>query len=170
MMASPVSRADRPEQRLVLGISRRVAMTLFATFVASFFIGLTPGFAHANWGPGEVGYFGPVYGHSYANHADVLTSTKNAKAYTYTGPSGSSVASGWVGSRGRLFIGTTGTVMSCQGATTYSTQTMTSGSYWSGISCTRFTTGSWYSYGVSEAFNGSGYNSFYTFRSSNQNS
>jgi hypothetical protein len=39
-----------------------------------------------------------------------------------------------------------------------------------GYSCDRYTSGTWYSYGVSLGWNGSGYTSFYTYQSPNQNS
>jgi hypothetical protein len=153
--------------RFLERLGRRSVLMCAAAFLAAFLVGVAPGLAHAGWADSSVGGFGPVNGHSYENYASVYTPSGYAIAYTYTGPSGSSVASGWVGSRGRLF--TSGGSLSCEGSNTYSTQTLTSGSYWSGTSCSRGS-GAWYSYGVSLAFNGSGYNSYYTFQSPNQNS
>lgn len=150
------------------GGRRRIAAVLAGTFVAAFLVGVAPGLAYAGTANSGVGVFGPVYGHTYQNYASVITSGGSANARTYSGPTGSSVPSGYVGSRGRLF--TSGGALSCEGSNDYNTQALSSGTYWNGLSCYRYSSGAWYSYGVSLAFNGSGYNSNYTFRSPNQNS
>jgi len=70
--------------------------------------------------------------------------------------------------RGRLFTGSG--ALSCEGTNEYSSQSLGPGSFWNGTSCTRGGSGTWYSYGVSLTWNGSGYNSTYTFQSPSQNS
>jgi hypothetical protein len=102
---------------------------------------------------------------TYENQAEIATWTgPNATAWTQTQKSGGGTPNGWAGSRGRLF--TSGGSLSCEGTNRYNS----GGAYAFGQSCVRSSSGSWYSYGVSLGWNGSGYTSFYTFKSPNQNS
>jgi hypothetical protein len=145
---------------------RRVVLTLTAAFLVSFLAAVPIG-ASAGTASSSVGSFSSG-GHSYTNQAVIHTSTGSASAQTLTAPSGYTAPAGWVGSRGRLFA--SGGTLSCESSNLYSTGSLVSGQYWSQYSCTRTTTGAWYSYGVSLVWNGSGYNSVYTFQSPNQNS
>lgn len=109
-------------------------------------------------------------GKTYQNRATIVTvtSTHKATASTSTGPSGFHAPAGWVSSRGRLF--TSGGALSCEGVNEYNDSQLENGTVVVGYSCTHTGTGTWYSYGVSQAWNGSGYTAFYTFKSPNQNS
>ena len=108
------------------------------------------------------GYF-TVAGNQYINVAYIHTSTGSAVATTSTGFSNGATPTGYAGSRGRLF--TSGGSLWCEGSNTYN-----SSAFAAGYSCNSRTSGSWYSYGVSLGWNGSGYNSYYTYQSPNQNS
>lgn len=147
------------------GRSRR--KVLAAVLLSGVLVGIaaapaTAGTAYGSWGGYSAG------GVSYQNRAYIYTTSGQARAYTQAGPTSTTVASGWVGARGRLF--TSGGALSCEGVNDYSTISLTAGATWSGLSCLRSATGAWYSYGVSLGWNGSGYNSVYTFLSPNQNS
>lgn len=150
---------------------RRFLVIAVGGFLATFLVGLTGQSASAGWVDSNTGYYGPIYGHSYANYAELYTSLSGAGeaiAYTAAGPNGSSVPAGYVGVRGRLW--TSGNTLACQGTIVYSSQTLTSGSYWSANSCTKATHGAWHSNGLSYAFNGSTYDPYTTFNTVNQNS
>jgi hypothetical protein len=153
-------------QRRTLSRSRIIA-AFAAAFVAAFLFGFVPSAANAGTANSATGTF-TTNGVGYQNYASVRTSTGSAIAYTYTGPRSTSVASGWVGSRGRLFTG--GGALSCEGANSFSSVTLGAGAYWSGTSCTRGGSGNWYSYGVSSTYTGSGYATTYTFQSPQQSS
>lgn len=151
--------------------SRRRALVAMATaFAVSFMAGVTPTVANAGIATSTVGSFS-VAGNNYRNFARIATyptSNHQASAFTHTAPNGFTAPVGWVGSRGRLF--TSGGALSCEGINTYNPSSLASGSYHVAVSCIRNQVGTWYSYGVSRAWNGSGYNSVYTFLSPNQNS
>lgn len=146
--------------------SRTVAV-LITALLASFLVGFGIQAASAGIATSATGYW-TVNGIQYKNNAVIITGTGNANARTYTGPTSVSVSSGWVSSRGRLF--TSGGALSCEGSNTYNSGTLAAGATVYGSSCTRLTSGAWYSYGVSQAWNGGGYSPFYTFQSPNQNS
>jgi hypothetical protein len=139
----------------------RLAAVSFAAFLA---LGISAGSAIAGSSQSAYGYY-TVNGHQYKNVAVVATQSNFAQALTQTWWSTGSVTSGWAGARGRLF--TSGGSLSCEGSNQYNT---TTGERAQGFSCSRTSSGAWYSYGVSLAWTGSGYQSFYTFQSPNQNS
>jgi hypothetical protein len=145
----------------------RIAAALAAAFLGAFLFGFVPTAANAGTANSAVGTF-TTSGVGYQNYASVRTSSGSALAYTYTGPRSTSVASGWVGSRGRLFTG--GGALYCEGANSFSSVTLGAGSYWSGTSCSAGGSGNWYSYGVSLTYTGSGYATTYTFQSPQQSS
>lgn len=141
----------------------QVAAALVAVFAAAFLTGLGAQSALAGTAQSDTGYY-TAGGTQFKNAAIIATAPGQAQALTVTERSSGSTPAGWAGSRGRLF--TSAGALSCEGTTTYNT----AGNQAHGASCSRSTHGTWYSYGVSEAWNGSGYNPFYTFLSPNQNS
>lgn len=148
---------------------RRLAAVLVATLLASFFVGFGAQAASAGVQSSDWGYF-TVSGNAYRNYAVIITSTGSARASTNTGPqSGDTLPGGYVGSRGRLMIDG-GTTLSCEGSNTYNSSSISYATMLTGVSCTRTTSGAWYSWGVSLGWNGSGYNSMYTFKTVSQNS
>ncbi|GAA4626338.1 hypothetical protein [Cellulomonas oligotrophica] len=123
--------------------------------------------AYAGTASSSTGYFS-ANGVSYLNFAWINTNPTDhyAVASTRTQKNGSgSLAAGWGGARGRLF--TSGGTLRCEGTNQYNPSGTTTVA---GSSCLLNATGAWYSYGVSLGWNGSGYNSVYTFISPNQNS
>jgi len=159
----PVSTAPRRRPRL----RGRVAI---GAALAGLILGLSAGPALAGTAYSSWGYFS-VAGTSYRNMAYVYADTTgsgSAKASTDAGPTSGTVGSGWVGARGRLF--TSGGSLSCEGSNTYNSSSLTTSQVVTGASCWRYSHGAWYSYGVALGWNGSGYNSVYTFVSPNQNS
>jgi len=150
---------------------KQVLLTLLLAFTAGLALSVPIASASANsWS--DLGYY-TVNGKQYVNRAFMWIPYPSqhpgpAIAQTETGPSSGSVASGWAGSRGRLF--TESGALSCEGANTYNGSSMTYPSRVTGDSCTRVQSAVWYSYGVSQGWTGSSYQPFYTFRSPNQNS
>lgn len=149
--------------------NRKYIGVLLGSLLVGLTLGLGPAAASAGTVSGSVGLY-TVDGYRYRNYAVIATTTSPhyATAYTFTGPNSGSVPAGYPGSRGRLFE--QDGAMYCEGSNTYSSATITYPNTQGGISCQAHTAGAWYSYGVSLAFNGSGYTSFYTFLSPDQNS
>lgn len=142
-----------------------VVAVLVAGLVAS-----TEGPAWAGIATSQHGLY-TISGRVFHNYAKIETYPSNnsqADASTFTGPENWSAPPGWVGSRGRLFKSTG--ALSCEGTTQYNSSTLAAKTYVYGFSCFRFQGGTWYSYGVSAGWSGTAYQSFYTFRSPNQNS
>jgi hypothetical protein len=133
-------------------------------FVTGLLVGGGVAAANAGTADSAYGYY-TVAGHQYRNQAVVATNPGAAAASTGTGWSAGGTTAGWAGSRGRLF--TSGGSLSCEGSNTYNGTTGTDAV---GVSCRKTGSGSWYSYGVSLGWNGSGYTSFYTYQSPNQTS
>jgi hypothetical protein len=144
--------------------TRRLSAVFGGVALAGLVAGLGAQAASAGTATSANGY-STIHGHQYVTRAYVTTSTKQAYAGTVNVWSSGSTTAGWAGSRGRLF--TSAGKLSCEGSTMYN---RANGSQITGLSCTRTTTGAWYSYGVAQGWTGSGYQSFYTFKSPNQNS
>lgn len=111
------------------------------------------------------GYFS-AGGNNYQNYASLNTGAGNtyAAATTGTARQGGSTPSGYVGSRGRLFMSSGS--LHCEGSTTYNNAAL-SNAHWLAQSCAKTSAGTSYSYGVSYGWNGNGYNSTYTSRTTN---
>jgi hypothetical protein len=144
--------------------NRRWFVGAGTVFVSCLLLGSAAGSANAGIADSANGYY-TVAGHQYVNTAIIDTGSDIAIAITDTSWSAGGTPTGDAGSRGRLF--TSGGSLSCEGSNTYNSST---GSLAVGYSCDRYTSGTWYSYGVSLGWNGSGYTSFYTYQSPNQNS
>ncbi|SFR97758.1 hypothetical protein SAMN04487783_0139 [Agrococcus baldri] len=149
--------------------SLTLAAIVIAAFVVGFVVSFAPAAAHAGVSTGGTGAFS--WSGSYRNNATVATypSTHQANAFTDTWPNGHTAPAGWVGSRGRLFNASTG-ALRCEGSNQYNPSALPSGSHQVGVSCVIYQAGTWYSYGVSRAYNGSSWTNRYTFASGNQNS
>jgi hypothetical protein len=147
--------------------SRFRVAALAGTFLAAIVVGAGTAPSIAAVAYSSVGQY-TVGSYTYRNYATVNTNPGIANAITDTAPWGFTAPSGWVGARGRLF--TSGGALSCEGTNQYKSGSTPSGTYFGAASCSRLTSGTWYSYGVSLGWNGSGYQSFYTFLSPNQNS
>jgi hypothetical protein len=139
---------------------RLIAAVMLSAFVMSF--GAGAAFAGDVWG--TTGYY-TVAGIQYENFARIKTTTGQASAESWARKVGGNTPIGYAGARGRLF--TSGGALSCEGSFGYNPSNT---AYAVGGSCTRYYSGAWYSYGVTEGWNGSGYDAFYTYRTVNQNS
>ena len=147
-----------------LGKSKLFKRTLITVAASGLLIGAGSQAAFAGYAQSAYGYF-TSGNQQYMNYAYISTSDKSSVAVTSTQFSGGGTQAGWAGSRGRLF--TSSGALRCESTNQYN------GAYNTpalGYSCNPQTTGSWYSYGVSLGWNGSGYQTFYTFQSPNQNS
>ena len=138
--------------------------SVMVALVVGFTVGAGATLAAAGTATSAFGY-STINGHEYQNYATIVTSTNNARAYTVTKWNSGGTTAGWAGARGRLF--TSGGALSCEGTTSYNPYDNWTAT---GYSCTRTTSGAWYSYGVSYGWTGSSYSPFYTFKSPNQNS
>ncbi len=132
-----------------------MAMFGFATAYA-------PVAANAGTASSSYGYYTDG-GVSYRNQATISTSAGKAVAGTTVWATSGSVPGGWIGLRARLFSGST---LIQEGGTQYNGGSATS----IGTGTTRYSSGTWKSYGVTYGWNGSGYNAHYTFQSPNQTS
>ncbi|MDP2400824.1 MAG: hypothetical protein Q8M66_02495 [Actinomycetota bacterium] len=144
---------------------RRTARMLLVGLVAGFVLGAAiPAFAGIAYS--SYGYY-TVYGIGYRNRASVYTYSDRGFAATdvFTYPA-QNVPSGYMGALARLY-NSSGTLVR------QSTWRYNSGSA-SGLGATTsdsytIPTGVYYSLGQSRAWNGSGYTTYNTFRSPNQN-
>jgi hypothetical protein len=140
------------------GIAGAVLVILIITTPAS---PAVAGNASGSWG-----YYGPHAGYYYKNQSEVWTNTTVAWAYsTAANQSSGNVPSGYMGILARLFK-SDGALCTQRGyrynsvaANSYSVGTLQSASCGAG---------SYYSHGVTQAWTGSGYQSYWTFRSPNQ--
>ncbi|WFR67978.1 hypothetical protein P9139_06350 [Curtobacterium flaccumfaciens] len=110
-----------------------------------------PASAVGTWYTGKKGYY-TTNSVQYVGY-NQLWINGGASAYTYNGPNNKSVAKGEVGANARLF--TSGGSLACQ-RSAYSTQKLTSGSYWSASTCTK-ASGNYYSAGQGLDWWGNGY-------------
>lgn len=145
---------------------RRFGNVFLTVFVLAFLVsGSTVALAGTAYS--QISYV-TVAGKQYRNYATIMTGVTNAYARTNSGPNEDPASAGWVSSRGRLF--TSSGALSCEGTNQYNSATLQPEETVVGYSCYRYLSGSWYSYGVSQYWNGSGYSAHYTYRSPNQNS
>lgn len=140
-----------------------------ATPLCGFLMLMGAGVALANASSAS-GYYS-VNGKNYVNWATaVVLYAGQASGYTAVGPtSGSSIPAGWESARGRMF--TESGSLYCESGNVHNGSTVNYGSYTSASSCTRYGSGfNFYSYGVTQGWNGSSYSSYFTFKSPNQTS
>lgn len=111
------------------------------------------------------GYYGPISGYSYKNRAllDVSTDGQNAVTSCYKDESGT-VPTGYIGAQARLFKD--------DSLYKYSTMEYNTSAVSGVVARTGYFkggSGTYYSYGITAAYNGSGYDTYYTFKSPSQN-
>lgn len=143
--------------------TRRLVLIALMMGMVGFLLAYAPiasnaGTAYGNWGGYSVG------GVSYQNRAWITTSAGSAGARTDVKPTSGCAPAGYMGVRARLF--TSGGSLVQESSIAYNSgcaSLMTAPS-------NRSASGTWYSYGVTWGFNGSGYNAYYTFISPNQSS
>ncbi len=143
---------------------RRLAIAAAVMVAVGFGATVAPAVASAGTATSSTGYY-TDNGRGYFNRAEISTSVGRAIASSIVGTSnGQGAPGGWMGARARLF--------SSNGALVQESSTSYSGAnaYQLSIPTSRNAGGTWYSYGVTYGWNGSGYNAHYTFQSPNQNS
>lgn len=143
--------------------SRRLVLLAVLMGLVGFLLAYSPmssdaGTAYGSWGGYSVG------GRDYQNRAWVSTSTGSAGARTDVRPTSGCAPSGYMGARARLF--NSGGSLIQESSIVYNSVCANSMT----VPTNRSASGTWYSYGITWGFNGSGYNSFYTFVSPNQSS
>jgi hypothetical protein len=139
---------------------------LLVAFPLAAYLSMIPAVAHAGWAESAVGWYTNT-GHNYQSYAAVNTSPGTVYAYTYAGPRDFTAPAGWIGLRARI-MNTAGSVVA-ESSNVYTPQSLTAGSYWSAY-LGRSLTGTWYSWGVTYAWNGSSYDAYLTFKSPYQTS
>lgn len=110
------------------------------------------------------GYYCPYLGHDYRNQATIVTNSSTSWAYTDVGTYNPSVnvPAGYMGALARMYKGS---ALCSQKGYTYNDTSLTEFDEGTFTSCGH---GTYYSYGATQAYNGNGYNSVYTFKSPNQ--
>ena len=144
---------------------RLIAATLVAS--AAFVTGATTGVAYAGSAYSATGYFS-IAGRNYSNDAGIHTNhVNNHRAHASTGidHSGGNLPSGYMGAL-PMRRNSSGALL-CQG-TYYYNDGPASGI--SNVGCFINNHSTYSSKGATRAWNGSGYNSYWTFLSPNQNS
>lgn len=143
------------------GRKGRIAL---ACFVVGALGALAPSAASAAYSFSSEGHY-TAAGWTWTNQALVQTvnsSFVQANTQTYTSTSQTGIS----GSRGRLFTGYAPSgPMSCEGNNVFNS----GNAFASAWSCNRYSSNSWWSWGVSLAWTGSGYQSFYTFKTTSVN-
>ena len=118
--------------------------------------------AYSSWG-----YYGPILGYSYKNQAEVTSNylgTLGAITYVDT-QDYSNVPTGYMGVKAQLYN-------SSDNLVAFSDWSYNNSEAWGwnqGAACSSCGSGIYYSKGVTAAYNGNGYNTYYTFQSPNIN-
>jgi len=142
-------------------ITKKLGAGMLGLFLAAAVVSGGATVVQAATSSSSVGYH-TSGGVQYFNRADV--DNTNKRAATTTGRADNAVmASGRAGSQGRLFL-SSGTLCT-QGAMTYNN----GGTFAQGRTSTTCGPQAHYSYGVSNSWNGSGYDAWYTYRSPSLN-
>lgn len=115
---------------------------------------------HSPWG-----YYGPYLGYNYKNQAgcDVFTGSAFADTAVEQNPNGSGVPAGYMGAQAYLYFNDVvvkNTTMRYTNSDGYIRLYVNTSTYYGN--------GTYYSKGKSAAYNGNGYNYFYTFQSPSQ--
>lgn len=106
-------------------------------------------------------YYGPVLGISYKNDSFVESVALPAGRYAGTDVYVTSGGPGYVGQLPRLYKGTA----LCQQNSDYYYSGPTSHDLYTTAGGSACGAGTYYAYGVTKAYNGNGYNAYYTFKS-----
>jgi hypothetical protein len=149
----------------------RLRLLASVALSTSFIFGLLSGTAHAGGASSSYGYY-TVAGIQYQNQASIWTDPSynhEVEADTLVGPySGGTAQDGWVGALPQTYRNG---VLYCTGTWIYNSSPMPVGSQLYNAGCLQFNiVDVWSSKGITRAWNGYSYNSYYTFMTPNQNS
>ncbi len=110
-----------------------------------------------------IGYYGPIDGYNYENQADLsLSGGIFVPETAVSTQQGASTPAGYMGCNARLFNTNTGALVQ-QSGMIYDNSSGNNFSVEQDDLTSR--TGSYYSYGITAAYNGNGYDYYYTFKS-----
>lgn len=145
--------------------------TRFAAGMAAA-LGFLMGFvvtAAAGQATSDYGYY-TVNTVDYRTQAAINTSTSSHLAYTVilVSPRNKAAPSGWIGASPRLYRGNGNLV--CTADYKYNPSSVAQNAVFNPSGCSRYESGTWYSRGATRGWNGSSYQSFWTFFSPHQNS
>jgi hypothetical protein len=141
----------------------------FKTFVSTFIIGIILGIStmviFAGTASSSTGYYGPFLGYYYKNYATITVDGNGQNATTTVSNDGSGyIPTGYMGAQARLYKN--------DALYKYSTMGYSSAPVISFFATTGWSSGgsgTYYSYGMTAAYNGNGYTNYYTFISPSQN-
>jgi hypothetical protein len=135
-----------------------------AALICGVLSGLSIGVATASSAYSNWGYYGPYDGYSYQNQAEVSNNTRIFAVTQAQTQNNSNTPTGYIGALARLYKNS---ALCASNGFTYTSGTASGlGVPTEGSGCG---SGTYYSYGESAAYNGNGYNYFYTFKSPSQN-
>lgn len=140
----------------------------FKVSICSFLVGilLSMGALVAYAGVANSNYvsYGPVFGYTYKNQASISTGGTSAAAYTWVqNYDYANVPAGYMGAKARMY--NSSNVLVAQSDYLYNS----SSSYGFNQMTMRSASGTYYSKGLTQAWNGSAYNTYNTAQSPNQN-
>jgi hypothetical protein len=155
-------------QHFPVGKRVRIAAAVVATFVVAFAGSLSVSAAAAGSASSIYGN-GYVRPYTYVNFSQINTTANRVQAVTVTGgANGQSITTGWAGARGRVFTCRSG-ALAFEGSNAFNPTIHDPAVGWSPLAGAG-TGASFDTYGVSLGWNGSGYSSFYTYRTACQTS
>jgi hypothetical protein len=149
------------------GLLRRLALV---TLLTSLIFGVLTGVAYAGTAASAYGYY-TVNGIQYENQAAINTIPSyyhESYGVTLVTPySGGPAPTGWVGA---LPVTYKNGVLYCTGTWSYNSAPLANGAWLNPSGCFNYVADIWSSKGETRGWNGSGYGTWYTFMSPNQNS
>lgn len=145
----------------VIGKNLKVSV---CSFLVGIFLSITAIAAYAASAYSPWGYYGPYLGYSYQNRASILTYTDSASAYTdVQNQTSGNVPTGYMGLKARMYNSSNSLVS--QSDYSYNSQPL----YSMARSTSTTSHGTYYSKGLTQAYNGNGYVEYTTFASPSLN-
>ena len=134
------------------------------SFIVGVFLSISAVAAFAGTAYGEWGYYGPINNYSYQNRASITTGGSYAYAYTEVqNQAFENIPTGYMGAKARMYDSSNNLVS--QSDYYYNSEPLYSMSQ----STSRWWGGTYYSKGLTQAWNGSNYVTYNTFPSPSQN-
>lgn len=147
-------------------IYRQSMLKLAKIAIPTFIMGLVLGSAGVAWATtatSPYGYYGPIFGYQYYNQANVTTTSTGANATTWVGSyQDAAIPVGYMGEIARLY--NSNGVLETYSSWTYNASAVYAMAVTSPNDSFHQ---SYYSYGITAAYNGNGYDYYYTFKSPN---
>lgn len=144
-------------------VSHGIKSALFGALVGGV-VGWGGGLAYASTVFANPGYIGPINGINYVNNTSIENSP-DRQVSTIIGKNGSgTVPTTWMGARARSFKNSNDTLCN-QGNWGYNASPAATFAKAAGVGASGCGVGYYYSYGVTQEYNGNGYNSHFTYKS-----